>query len=283
MKTFEFSTLGSDAKDFFQEHGWLHITNVFGKEEIEQFRKNGKGKHAENHKGDLLSHPETNPIIHDERIVSVAKLLLDTEKPIYFGDSGCMIGSKEGAGFHKDNPDRIKGDASDWQSPYTILRMGIYLQDHTRHSGCLALRDGSHTTVKTGIGKPFFVSTNPGDLVIWYFRTTHSGNGKRLRFAPDFFLNLRLYKILPEFLFLPEENERMAFFMSFAKENDNHLKRLIHYFKTRTYMVEIWQNSQYAEKSLEEAKKVLDIMDVTEEARKIPLEQLNVYHKELED
>lgn len=283
MKTFEFSELGPAARDYFGEHGWIHIKNVFSADEIKQFREAGKEKKAANHKGDLLSFEKTAPVIYDDRVNSVAKLLLDTEKPVYFGDSSCMIGSGDGAGFHKDNADRFTPQAPDWQSPYTILRMGIYMQDHTQHSACLALRDGSHKTIKMNVGKPFHVPTTPGDLVAWSLRTTHSGNANRLRFAPDYFLHLRLYKIVPGFMFLPEEDERMSYFMSFGKERDAHAERFIHYLKTRKYMVEIWQNSQYPEAHLKNAAKVLDVVDVSGEVKDLTLAELNEFHKDLKE
>ena len=281
MKAFEFSSLGQSAKLFFDEHGWVQVRNVFDKTQIESFRKVAKGLESVGHQGDLLSYSETNSIVYDNHLVSIAKLLLDTNKPVYFGDSNVSIGNDFHRGFHKDNADKLNASASDWQSPYTLLRMGIYTQDHKKHSDCLAIRDGSHKTVETEVGKPLNIPAEPGDVVIWNLRTSHSGNSNRLRFAPNYFLRYRYYRIMPDFMFLPRDRERICFFLTYGKEKDQHLERYIRYLKTRKYMVDIWCHSHYAEEQLTKAKTTLEVIQMSEEANNISPEQLNVMHKEL--
>ena len=280
MKTFKFSDLSKASKEFFDEHGWLHLKGVFSRNEIDHLREAAKKLEAENYQGDLLSYPGTSSLVYNERLMSVAKLLLDTKKPLYYGDSNVLIGLKSARGFHKDNADKINGAAPDWQSDYTLLRMGVYTQDHVSHSDCLALRDGSHKTVETEVGKPFCVPTEPGDLIVWNLRTSHSGNSNRLRIMPNFFLHHRWYRFTPEFMFLPAEKERISFFLTYAKERDHHLERYVSYLKTRKYMIDIWRDSHYTKEQLEEAGKFLEVLDLREKAENIPADQINEFHKE---
>jgi hypothetical protein len=214
----------------------------------------------------------------------VVKSLLGTEHPVYFGDSSYSIGFEGGTGFHKDNPDKFNGNGPDWKTPYTIIRMGIYTQDHKDYSGCLALRDKSHNSVSITTGKPFLAPTEPGDLVIWTLRTTHSGYGKRLKFASNFFVPLRFYRFIPEFLFKPEEKIRNVLFLTYAKENDNHLHRYVRYLKNRRYMMEIWQNSVFKPEIIARAKRSgLEIIDIYPEVRNVDLAKVNVHHVEMEE
>jgi Phytanoyl-CoA dioxygenase (PhyH) len=85
--------------------------------------------------------------------------------------------------FHKDNSDKINGDAPDWTKPSHLLGVGIYLQDHTHHSGGLTVFEGSHSqaSIKNGRvitewGKRVYLKTEPGDVVVWYLKTSHAGD-----------------------------------------------------------------------------------------------------------
>jgi hypothetical protein len=282
MKTFNYSTLDQNTKTFFDEHGWIHIKNVFAKSEIEDLRKAGKATRSEKHQGDLLSFPETSSLVYDERLVFIAKLLLDTEKPVYCGDSNCVVGYVASSWFHKDNTDRFNQSAPDWQSPYTLLRMGIYLQDHVTHSEGLAIRDKSHHTIKTGVGKPFYVLSEPGDLVVWNMRTSHAGNNMRLSFAPNTYFPNRLVRFVPKFFFLRADRERIAYFIGYAKSEDNHLKRFIEGLKRRKYAIDMWKHSQYDKSQLENAEKVLQVIDMREEAMNVPESKQHELHQEIE-
>ena len=75
----------------------------------------------------------------------------------------------------------------------------------------------------------------------------------------------------------------MAFFMTFGIR-DHHLERYLRYLRTRTYMVEIWQNSEFAPDVVAAAERAgIEVMDLNQEARKIPLELCNVGHVELHE
>jgi hypothetical protein len=269
---------------FFNERGWLVIKNLFSKDEIADLRENAILSYQQNLRGDLLSNPYLSKVIYDQRIVNTVAKLLDTQHPVYFGDSNFQYGHEGSVGFHKDNPDKFDGNAPDWESPYTIIRLGIYTQDHKKHSGCLALRDSSHTVVSTRVGKPFLAPTEPGDVVVWTLRTSHSGFGKRLKGMPNLFIRTGLYRFLPEFLFLPEEKLRVALFLTYAKSIDNHLERYLQYLKTRTYMVDIWQKSSYTTEIKRKAEQAgLTVLDLHEEAKQIDINKTNKSHVDLKN
>ncbi len=91
--------------------------------------------------GDVLSSKGVGDLVTDPAVVSMAGDLLG-ETPQYFGDGNVSVRSTA-RGYHKDNADRYDSSAPDWRSAYPILRVGIYLQDHRRHSGGLNVRQGS--------------------------------------------------------------------------------------------------------------------------------------------
>lgn len=218
-------------------------------------------------KGDLLSKEALRGVLLDPRIVSIAGDLLGG-RPAYFGDSNFQIG--EGVrGWHKDNrmPDRYMFSAPDWDGRYPLIRLGIYMQDHTDHSGGLGVRVGSHEPSRIGrwlsrelpfvgkrvrlaalsrlanlYGRPISVPTRVGDVVAWNLRTTHSGNAVRLRGAPRIKLPPGIEDRVPRALRVEEERERVACFMTFARPGD-HLSRYVEYLKTRPDAVENWRNS----------------------------------------
>src|SRR5262245_18101309 len=117
----------------FWDEGYLVIRIVFSPTEIERFRRpaleNRQGK------GDLLSHPELRKPLLDDRVLSIAAQILG-DTPVYYGDSSCNLG-QHAFGFHKDNADRSDPNAPDWKGKYTQIRFGLYLQDHSWHSGGL--------------------------------------------------------------------------------------------------------------------------------------------------
>src|SRR5947209_3238764 len=117
--------------DSYRENGYALIRDVFSRDEIEELRKNVFA--SADHKGDLMSNPLLRKVVLDDRVLSIARKILGGT-PVYFTDSTCMLGDKS-HGYHKDNADREDPNAPDWQSNYTIIRFGLYLQDHSRHSG----------------------------------------------------------------------------------------------------------------------------------------------------
>jgi hypothetical protein len=269
---------------FFNEHGWLHIKNMFSAAEIEEFREKAYAMKALGYTGDLLANEPTSSLIYDSRIIDIIKLILKTDKPVYFGDSsGSNIGNVGAAGFHKDNPDKFNGNNPDWQSDYTIIRMGIYCQSHDEYSGSVALRDKSHTTVNSEKGKPFLVNNKAGDLVIWSLRTSHSGNSLRSKLLPNFFVHPWWYHKLPGFLFRGQEKERVAYFMTYGKD-DKHLRRYLTYLLKRRYMVETWKQNNYSQQILDAVKQKgnLKLIDMYSVVKDLDIATVKKEHTEME-
>ncbi len=211
----------------FKEEGYLVIKNVFTPKEIEHFRaviyQQAETDRANNNVriagdviygvGDFLSKKELSDLVLDDRIVNIFKKTLG-ENLVYFGDSNYQIGGRL-TGFHRDMHNSKNYDAPEWQGEYTLARMAIYLQDHSVHSGGLKIRIGSHQHPS---GKPVFCNTEVGDVVVWYFRTLHSGNAVKLKLFPNLsiFNSVGKEKIVPKFLQKSHEKERLAMFISYA-------------------------------------------------------------------
>jgi len=271
-------------KKDFDLHGWVLIKGLFSKDEIEKLRSEALKSTEEIGKNliDLLSDKRVNYILTDDRIISITKALLGTDNPVYFGDSSISIGNL-GQGFHKDNPDRHKPTGPDWNTDdYPCIRMAIYCQDHVKHSGSLALRDKSHKYSNPKKGRPFFVPSEPGDLVVWTLRTTHSGNSLRLKLFPEYVISPLIYKYLPKFIFKAEEKLRVAILMTFGKKAPL-FHRNLDYLKTRTYMIESWRNSITPHENIQKLKsKNVDYIDLHEEAKKIDISKTYVAHHDLD-
>jgi hypothetical protein len=176
--------------------------------------------------GDLPGMPEfrrLDYVVFDPRIVSCAKQILGSEV-VYYGDATAQSGEGQ-RGFHKDNVDRADPGGLDWLGDYTVIRFGIYLQDHERHSGGLTVRKGSHRIVSRHLGRAVNVPNRAGDVVIWNMRASHSGNAVRLRGLPGLTLPPRVETMIPRTLRMPAQRERISIFLSLGKPG-NHLDRI---------------------------------------------------------
>ncbi len=273
-----------DVEKFWRD-GFLLIKRAFSPDEIESLREDALAILAEQKaagltttsgsvthtKGDLLSMERLRKVIVDDRILRVGRELLGN-KPVYFGDSSFQVG--EGLrGWHKDNrlPDRFNHSAEDWHGKYTVIRFGLYLQDHASHSGGLGIRVGSHqpsrlvkllervpparlrAQVASSYGKAVLVDSEIGDLVAWNLRTTHSGNAVRLKSMSRTKLGTWFENIAPSWLRIEEEKQRVAMFFTFGVDGD-HLERYLGYLKTRGYLNETWDNLRQNEAAFGESK-----------------------------
>jgi hypothetical protein len=235
-------------KEQLDKYGWILIKNFFTKEEITSYRNSAEKN--KNHKGDLLSCKELNKVIYDTRILDILKECLDSETLYYFGDSSMSYNS-EGNGYHKDSRDRKNKNSPEFKDlNYSLLRYGIYLQDHSKHSRGLSLRSKSHLMSSVFKGKKINVETEVGDLVIWKLTTTHSGNAERISFLPKLVFNPYVTRLFPDFIKQKSINPRIVFFVCFGL-NDNYSKRYIDYLKNRKYAWERWKNSEYDQKVID--------------------------------
>src|SRR4029453_129128 len=148
----------------FWRDGYQIVRDVYTADEIEAFRRDAK--ESRSHGGDLLSNPRMRRALTDGRMVDVARRLLGSDEIVYAGDSSFTINSNQ-HGFHKDNADRNDPTAPDWQSRYTILRFGIYLQDHETYTGGLNLRVGSHEQASLQTGRNVYGRNRPRSRAGW--------------------------------------------------------------------------------------------------------------------
>jgi hypothetical protein len=245
------SVAGVNAKEYWDK-GYTIVRGVYTKEEIADFRERSLayvGKHG----GDLLSHPALRSVITDGRMLDVARQILGRDDIVYYGDS--LVAIREGTpGFHKDNADKFDGKAPDWQSPYTQIRFGIYLQDHYSHSGGLNIRVGSHNKVNTNEGRVRQLRTKVGDLGVWNMRASHSAAGTILRW-PFHFVQPHPddVKRYPKRLIAPKDGQRIAVFAALGAD-DEHLSRYVDYLKSRAYIIPIWQRSKWSDEAIREAE-----------------------------
>jgi hypothetical protein len=161
--------------------------------------------------GDLLGMEELSDwdhVVFQPRVISYAKQLLG-EDIVYFGDS-CIRWGNGGRGFHRDFVDDTPPTAG-------MVRFALYLQDHARHSGGLKVRLRSHRYTSRHFGTMMNVYSEPGDLVLFYLRTAHTGNNVRLRNLPGWCLHPKLESLVPHSLRLPEEQERLCLLWTFGR------------------------------------------------------------------
>ncbi|WP_433304920.1 hypothetical protein ACQP2F_16650 [Actinoplanes sp. CA-030573] len=249
--------------DGFWENGYTIVRGVYSPEEIQRFRRaafetRGKGL------GDLLANPRMRPVLVDGTFVEIARQILGSEDIWYAGDSSFTINSKQ-RGFHKDNVDRQDPAGPDWKGRYTLLRFGIYLQDHWSHTGGLNLRAKSHNTTDHTYGKNVYVRTRVGDVAVWSMRTTHSGNGVLLKFPRWVYPEPSQIPRIPRRAIAPADGDRVAVFAALGL-NDAHHDRYVEYLKTRTYMVSSFRASHYDDDALAAADRAgLKVRDVGKE------------------
>jgi hypothetical protein len=280
------SFAGVDTERFWKD-GYLLVKGLFSEENIESARRRIEeilqdegGRSAGDvmvGERDLLSYPGLREWIYDERVLGVVRELVGAE-PVYFGDSSFQTG-RGARGWHKDNrvSDRFDHRGLDWEGRYPLIRAGIYLQDHSQHSGGLGIRVGSHLPFWPAQldlprklryhatllhGRPIHVDSTPGDLVVWTLRTTHTGNAVRIKPLPWLKLPTGAEDRVPAWLAMDDEKKRTAMFATYAARSE-HLDRYIDYMKTRDYMQEMWRNARVTDEVREAARqRGLEVMRV---------------------
>lgn len=247
-------SLNVDVDEFWRD-GFTLIRGAYTPQEIEQFREDALAT-EHSHGGDLLSNPRLNRIMLDGKMADIARQVLKRDDLVYYGDTAVAI--REGKpGWHKDNTDRRDAKAPDWQSDYTQLRFGVYLQDHAKHSGGLNVRRGSHNIPDMTTGEVVHVPSRVGDIGVWSMRITHSAGGTLLKWwpgrdrAPDPF---DVDKINPKHI-LPRERQRIAIFSAIGAD-DSHLDRYLTYLRTRTYAAARWRKTDYTPEQVAGMEKI---------------------------
>lgn len=257
-----------DTAGFWRD-GYTIVPKVYTRDEIEQFRADIE--RSAGPKSDLLANAHLRRVLTDGRLVRIAQRILGTDGPIlYAGDSSFTVGNVQ-HGWHKDCADRTDPKAPDWRSRYTVLRFGVYLQDHRFHTGGLNLRVGSHEAAQFDTGRNVYVRTGVGDVGVWSLRITHSGNGKLLKFPWAHYPEPSSEDRYPAWTYASADREpRMALFAALGLDDEHH-RRYTDYLKTRTYIVNMWRNSSYHEDAIAEAQRGgLQVRDLPSEVRDDP-------------
>jgi len=248
----------------FWKDGFTIVRNVFTKQEIDTLRE-AAYESRDLGPGDLLSKPAMRHVLLDGRLVEITRQVLNRDDIVYYGDSAYTI-TPGRPGYHKDNADRTDRNAPDWKKdPYTQIRLGVYLQDHYRHSGGLNVRLGSHNKVSNQLGETVYMRTRVGDVGVWSLRTSHSGGGTLLRFPRWWHPSPINAQRVPRIFISPPERERISVFAALGAD-DAHAERYVEYLKTRTYMVRSFRASTYDDEVYRLAKEIgLRIRDVGKE------------------
>jgi len=265
--------------DEFNKNGFSLIKNVLSPGEIEILRseayrtieedkKKGtfiKHRDATNHIGCLTNIEPFKKLILDDRVVSIAEQVLG-EKPTFFGDGIFEIGVGS-RGFHKDTSNRDNPNHPDWTEDYPVIRIAFYLEDHHQYSGGLKVRLGSQNTVSTKKGKAMIVPSQAGDAVVFSLRTSHAGNAVRLNMFPNLSMHHSLEKRVPNFMKLPEQKERVSFFLTYGLPSGA-LDRFMEFmFKHNVYSKRI-VHSEYPETLQSEIKEKLNFINIRERYEK---------------
>lgn len=208
----------------FAEHGYVVFRSVLTESDIARLthRVSALADQA-NQDGVLpaeaLSYEGLEWVVSDPRILAAVKSI-GIDPTVYFGDS--TISFRVQSGFHRDNVDREDQSAPDWRSPYDVVRVAIYLQDHDRHALGLQVQPGSHLPLHTDTHVAY-VASRLGDVVAWNLRLLHSGNGGR---------------------HLPLPGQRLAVFCTYGRPG-THLDRYVRYLVTRRFYSDVLRNSTF--------------------------------------
>lgn len=250
-------------KETFWKDGFVHLKSIFKEKEIQDLRKfvlNNKSKNLINENFiDIMIIEKFNKYLINDKVIKIVRAILEST-PIYFGDSSVTIAKKHNIGiYHKDCTDRLDPKAPDWKTNYPLLRIGLFLQNHKKHSGGIILGKCSHNILFKYrflqvlyeevygfiTGKFKHCDSEMGDLVIWNLRTTHGPMGKRLKYFFRRPISQRLDKFIPNFLKHTFFGSRILVTATFGSKS-SHLDRYISYLKTRKYMVNKWVKNNYS-------------------------------------
>jgi len=264
----------------FRQDGYVIVRQLFTPEEVADMRKRAQALPEDERFLDLLSLPTLRGVLLNERLLEVFRSLIGDDL-VYYGDSSVSIDSLA-HGFHKDNPDRNDPNGPDWKGDYPLVRCGIYTQSHKGQPNGLDLRRGSHELTSLQEGEHLQADTEPGDVVFWNGRTTHSGFGITVRGRPIDPESL-VGKVLWRFPMLRDKPkaQRVVLFASFAAPGA-HLERFVTALKSREYGVKRALEARHDEEVLEAAKAAgITVRDMKWEVTENPFHTVRKDHWQL--
>ena len=272
----------NNYKDFIDRYGYCVVRKVFSEDEVIELRrlfksiekKSLKKKHAITISkaerngfkpkddqtlilGDVVSFKEFSKfelLVYNEKILKPVRKVIG-DKICYFGESNMQSGTGD-RGFHKDNriSDRENPNGEDWVGEFPLIRVAIYLNDTVKYSGGVKVVPGSHKIPTSHFKSGFIiVGSEIGDIVIWKFTTTHSGNFKRIKYFKNLTLHPRIEDYIPNWLEIDNPNRRRGIFITYGVEG-NHLKNHINYLRTREDYLRYFKFAGTSEFSIKLAK-----------------------------
>lgn len=252
----------------FWENGFLHIPGFLSLEEVKKLRvaikehfSSGKGKrvgsgYVEVEIFDRI--PQTSYLKEHPKVKAMIKQLVGGGQIAFTHETAAHLGAVS-RGWHKDTQYNLgQLDEEDWTEDFKVIHAAYYLQDHKRHSGALSIKQGSNHIRNTKEGKPIAIKCDPGELILFDIRSTHSGNTPLprglfswipsnwlhpvsiRRRSSSFFLKAikkaiyvahRTFCNLP-FVFYPYHRDRIAIFILYGA-NNYHTQRYFEYLKSR--------------------------------------------------
>ena len=186
-----------DTLDFYKKNGYMVIENIFNYDEIEKFRKEvakyiHKNKTIKNSGG--ITIPDFLSIDHFKRISKIkdSKKIHENLKKIFDGDNYrfCThndIGVNRIVGWHKDklnnqysNYETVDIWSEDNGEKHEIVKVLLYLQDHSNNNDGLKIVPGSHLDRNIKTDNFVQLKIKLGSVLIFDQRITHRGMDKQV-------------------------------------------------------------------------------------------------------
>ena len=229
--------LSFEDRKRFQEDGFLRVRGVFTPTEVARFR--AAADRLESGEADarsLIDVPEMADFWRDPRMLEIASDILGGPLVYFFSGHFHRYDFSKGANLtarhlHHD----AKGSIGNifnrvnetLETPYPVLRFGIYLQDTQTQSGGLKVAVGSHLRDVSDFKQTDFrlqnIASQPGDVIAFTHRLLHSPLALRFKDGRDTVLTTREEDV--EFLnrpeqFLPIPQIRQTIFTDYSIPSD---------------------------------------------------------------
>lgn len=256
-----------------RKNGFCLVKNFFSSDEVQELRSLIKQKKHKNQDVYLsVNESGLGKILFSKKYFDLLKKIIG-EDLVYFKDSHLLIDSdKQKTGtFHidarNDNEDPSK-------SEYKVWRIGMYLQDHKNYSGGIKMIYASHKKLLLSSFRKIYhillkifrknlkisfksflpplrylnIPSEAGDLIIWNGRTHHCGRFRRLKFLKNFNMHPFFDRVLPDFLFVKENEDRLVIFQNWCLQ-DKVSQDYIDYRLSQIEFKDYWENNKILEKN----------------------------------
>tara|TARA_B100000787_G_scaffold121418_1_gene91248 strand:- start:1021 stop:1902 length:882 start_codon:yes stop_codon:yes gene_type:complete len=282
----------------YRKNGYIILKNIYSTEQVARFRNIIKKEVTKDlgnesrdyqfleqtHLKDVLSYSGLEEVILNEKLINALNGILD-KQVVYWGFSSFRWNEKAYRRFHND----ARNDTEcPFTTKYPLVRVGVYLQDHSSFSNGLKIWKGSCNTLKYGrtlLKKIIFgkgslkyllpqqlyssinVELEPGDAVIWNLRTCHSGMPIRVKYFQKTSFHPIIENFIEKFfpkLIIKSDVERAVLFSTFGAESKA-LENFVNYNLVHPETKNTLRNSNFLNNNLikEKSEKLgLKLIDV---------------------